>query len=365
VACPTNFFKRARQPDKDSIMHRIVLLVILGILVITVPAVAQPDDITVNYPTISGSSWPLFLAKEGGYYEKYGMNVELVFGVHPAGIAMIVSGEAQMTVYTLEQSMIASSRDGSLVFTGTPFKKSLFALMSNAEITSVADLRGRRIAVSQIGDAPYNYTSGILSKFGLSSRDVRWFPVGTNANGRASALAAGRVDATMLTAPAYYSLEELGFSSLANLHDYDDLYAPTVYLFTKRGIRENPDLPELMTKAHAEAIKRFYDDKAFAVDAYLAYDPQMERTDVERMYDGYREGNTFERIPYLPAAAVQYVLDNAADENLVTQMRGFDFNEVIDQSVVDRLIDEGFFEELFGDQISVEQDEKAALAFGK
>ena len=73
----------------------------------------------------------MFLAMEGGYYEKYGMDVELVFGVHPAGIAMIVSGDAEMTIYTLEQSMIASSRDGSLVFMGTPFKKSLFALMAN------------------------------------------------------------------------------------------------------------------------------------------------------------------------------------------------------------------------------------------
>ena len=160
-------------------MYRILALTITSVLVMAAPVAAQLGEITINYPTISGSSWPMFLAKEGGYYEKYGLDADLVFGVHPAGIAMIVSGEAQMTIYTLEQSMIASSRDGSLVFIGTPFKKSLFALMARSEITSVADLRGRRIGVSQIGDAPYNYTSGILSKFGLTSRDVRWFPVGT------------------------------------------------------------------------------------------------------------------------------------------------------------------------------------------
>jgi ABC-type nitrate/sulfonate/bicarbonate transport system substrate-binding protein len=346
-------------------MYRILALTIISALAMATRAPAQLSEITINYPTISGSSWPMFLAKEGGYYEKYGLDAELVFGVHPAGVAMIVSGDAQMTIYTLEQSMIASSRDGSLVFMGTPFKKSLFALMSRSEITSVADLRGRRIAVSQIGDAPYNYTSGILSKFGLTARDVRWFPVGTNANGRASALAGGRVDATLLTAPAYYSLEEMGYRSLANLHDYDDLYAPTVYLFTKKTVEANPDLPELMIKAHAEAIKRFYDDKDFAVDTYLEYDPLIERGDVERMYEGYHDGDTFERIPYIPAAAVQYVLDNAADPNLVTQMRRFDFNEVIDQSVINRLIQEGFFVGLFGEEVLAEQDAKAPLAFGR
>ncbi len=71
--------------------------------------------------------WPLYLAKEGGYYQKYGLDVNLVFGVHPAGIAMIVSGEAVMTAYTLEQSMQAASKDGSLIALGSPFKKSAYS----------------------------------------------------------------------------------------------------------------------------------------------------------------------------------------------------------------------------------------------
>src|SRR6266513_2111225 len=88
---------------------------------------APLQKVTINYPTRTGQVWPLYLAKEGGYYEKYGLDVSLVFGVHPAGIAMVVSGEAVMTAYTLEQAMQASSKDGSLVALGSPFKKSLFA----------------------------------------------------------------------------------------------------------------------------------------------------------------------------------------------------------------------------------------------
>ena len=29
----------------------------------------QLQKVTLNYPTRSGASWPLFIAKEGGYYE--------------------------------------------------------------------------------------------------------------------------------------------------------------------------------------------------------------------------------------------------------------------------------------------------------
>ena len=61
----------------------------------------QLTPITINYPTRTGQVWPLYIAKEGGYYAKYGYDVKLAFGVHPAGIAMLVSGEAVMTPYTL------------------------------------------------------------------------------------------------------------------------------------------------------------------------------------------------------------------------------------------------------------------------
>jgi ABC-type nitrate/sulfonate/bicarbonate transport system substrate-binding protein len=323
---------------------------------------AQLQKITINYPTRTGQVWPLYLAKEGGYYQKYGLDANLVFGVHPAGIAMLVSGEAVMTAYTLEQAMQASSKDGSLIALGSPFKKSLFSLMAAKNIGSVRDLRGKRIGVSQIGDAPYNYTVGLIAKAGLMPRDVQWVPVGTDVNGRAAALVSGRVEATMLTAPVYFKFEEQGFRNLGNISDYDDIYAPSVYLFKKSTIAANPKLPEQLMKAHAEAIKRFYDDKPFAVKAYLAWDKQ-EPADIERVYDHYREVNTYERVPYIPAAAVKYILDHPADAQTAAQLRKYDFRKVIDNSLVDRLVQEGFFEQLFGPDIKAEEERKKKISF--
>ena len=63
--------------------------------------------------------------------------------------------------------------------------------MSRKDIASVTDLKGKTIAVSQIGDPPYNYTSALLAKFGLGPRDVQWIAAGADANGRAAALASG------------------------------------------------------------------------------------------------------------------------------------------------------------------------------
>ena len=71
-------------------------------------------------------------------------------------------------------------------------------------------------------------------------------------------------------------------------------------MFSKKAIADNPRLPEQIVRAHAEAIKRFYDDKAFAVKAYISYDKQPE-ADVARIYDLYQKGNIFDRVPYVLA----------------------------------------------------------------
>src|SRR5262245_38187278 len=208
----------------------------LVILVTASFLLQQPQKIIINFPTRSGASWPLFIAKEGGYYQKYGLDASLVFANHPAGVAMVVSGDAQMTSYSLESAMQATAGDRSLVMVGNSLSKAVFALVARKEFGNVKDLKGKRIAVSQIGDPPYNYGIALLKKFGLSSRDVQWVPIGTDVNGRVAALQGGRVEATMLTAPAYFKLEAVGYKTITTLTDYDDIFASTMYLMKKSTI---------------------------------------------------------------------------------------------------------------------------------
>jgi ABC-type nitrate/sulfonate/bicarbonate transport system substrate-binding protein len=316
--------------------------------------------VKINFPTRSAASWPMFIAKEGGYYAKQGLDVELIFGSGPLGVAQITSGEAVMTNSSMEQAIQASSRDASLVMMGSSLNKGMFSLMASKNFTAIPQLKGKTFAVSQMGDAPYNYTLALLKKYSLTARDVEWVTVGTDAKARATALVSGRADATLLTAPQYFRVEEQGFTNLANLADYDDVYASTVYLFTKAAVAKDPKLPELIIKAHAEAIKRYYEDKAFAVKAYLAYDMQAQ-ADIERIYDWNTQRNLMERVPYVLATAVTAIKEQANSQP-TTQTRDLDVKSVVDNSVVDRLVKDGYFEELFGAGIKEEIDRKSNMA---
>jgi len=46
-------------------------------------------------------------------------------------------------------------------------------------------------------------------------------------------------------------------------------------------------------------------------------------------------------------------------------LKDFDFSKSVDNSLVDQLVKEGFFERLFGPAIREEQQKKQALSFGR
>src|SRR5262245_32158262 len=231
---------------------RILFMLCIAVVVLDttlVSAQGQLQKTAINFPTRSGASWPMFIAKEGGYYQKYGLDVNLAFGAGTIGVAMISSGEAGMTNSSMEQALQAGSRDpNALVMMGSTLNRGMFALMVPNKTASAKELRGKRIAVSQIVDAPYNYSVALLAKFGLKPRDVQWVPVGTDVNARAVALTSGRADGTLLTAPAYFPLEKQGYKAIANMGDYSDIYASTVYLFTRKTVAANPKMPEAIVK---------------------------------------------------------------------------------------------------------------------
>jgi hypothetical protein len=133
----------------------------------------------------------------------------------------------------------------------------------------------------------------------------------------------------------------------------------------KSDLKNDTRLAESLIKAHAEAIKKFYEDKPAALAAYSKYEPDSSAADVDRTYELYAKPQAFERVPYVLRDAVNSVLKQQSDPQLAERMKAYDWKQVIDNSIVDKLVKEGFFVQLFGDSIKAEQERKASLAFGK
>src|SRR5215218_7189048 len=98
-----------------------------------------PQKLKSIFPTRSGSSWTMWLAKDAGLYDKYGLDVTPDFGVHPVGIAGLISGEVQFSNYSLDDVAAASARDPVLVTIGGLLRRGSFALMARSEFKSVEE----------------------------------------------------------------------------------------------------------------------------------------------------------------------------------------------------------------------------------
>jgi ABC-type nitrate/sulfonate/bicarbonate transport system substrate-binding protein len=308
----------------------------------------------------SGASWPLWIAKEARLYSKYGLDVELVYAVHPGPIAAIISGHAAMTSAGSDPALLAAAKDPSLVVLGGFMNKGSFAMIGSKTATDMKQLAGKKIGVGRVGDPPYHMAVSLLKKYGMMARDVQWVSIGVDAAARAAALQTGQVDAALITAPAYFRLQAAGLPVLAVLLDHEDIYVSTYYLFRKEALTKERPMAMGFVKAHAEAIKRFYDDKAFATGIMIKYGGARNADDANRVYDLFQKARVLESIPYALKGSVDAVIERQGQD-----LKGADLTKMIDNSLVDQLVREKYFEKVFGATIRDEQQRRQAQAFGR
>ena len=358
----------ARQPGDLAMPNRlsrrlgVVACCFVVLVSLTAPSLfAQPlRKAVAMVGARSGASWPLWIAKEARLYAKYGLDVELVYAVHPGPIAAIISGHATMTSSGSDPALLAAAKDPSLVVLGGFMNKGSFAMIGSKTATDMKQLGGKKIGVGRVGDPPYHMAVSLLKKFGLTARDVQWVSVGVDAAARAAALQSGQIDASLITAPAYFRLQSAGLPVLAVLLDHEDIYVSTYYLFRREALAQDRSTALGFMKAHAEAIKRFYDDKSYAAQIMIKYGGTRNLDDANRVYELFKNAHVLEPIPYVLKGSVEAVVERQGAE-----LKGADLGKIVDNSLVDQLVKEKYFEAVFGASIRDEQRRKQAMAFGR
>jgi ABC-type nitrate/sulfonate/bicarbonate transport system substrate-binding protein len=352
---------RNRRLGRSQYRGRVALLVFLLLSSVAMPSFGQTlRKAVAMVGARSGASWPLWIAKEARLYAKHGLEVELVYAVHPGPIAAIMSGHATMTSSGSDPALLAAAKDPSLVVLGGFMNKGSFAMIGSKSVTAMKQLGGKKIGVGRVGDPPYHMAVSLLKKFGMTARDVQWVSVGVDAAARAAALQSGQIDAALITAPAYFRLQSAGLPVLAVLLDHEDIYVSTYYLFRREALTKERSAALAFMKAHAEAIKRFYDDKTYASEIMIKYGGTRNLDDANRVYDLYKNARVLEPIPYALKGSVEAVVARQGAE-----LKGADLTRIVDNSLVDQLVREKYFEAVFGESIRDEQQRRQALAFGR
>jgi ABC-type nitrate/sulfonate/bicarbonate transport system substrate-binding protein len=248
-----------------------------------------------------------------------------------------------------------------LVTIGGLLRRGSFALMARSEFKAVQDLKGKRMGVGRVGDPPYHYTIGLFKEYGMKSSDVQWVPTGTDAAARVTMLISGQIDAALVTPPAWYRLEAQGLKPLTLMEEHEKIVLTVGNTFKKSWVAANPEVPEKILRAQAEAIKLFYSDKAQAVAIYRKFDKAVSEADAGRVWDSAARLNIIDRIPLMQKASAEAVVDRIGTD--IPALKTFDFQKCIDNGPVRKLIAEGFYIKVFGDGIKAEQDRLLQTAF--
>lgn len=190
------------------------------LFVIGPAAIAEAARLRLSVPVHGVSHVAFYAAKEKGYFQEEGLEVEVILMSAPIGIRALIAGDVD-----------ASTVGGSAlppIFRGAPlrmvfisFDKPTHWLYAKPEIRSVKDLKGRKVAVDGLGGTLESLLRTVLEKNGLEGgRDVPFLAIGTPP-GRFLALTSGSVDASLFTFPLNFRAEEAGFRELVNFVKQD------------------------------------------------------------------------------------------------------------------------------------------------
>jgi NitT/TauT family transport system substrate-binding protein len=200
---------------------RMIVFVALAINLFLL-APARGEVITIGISTPGLYEIPTEIAQRKGFYKDEGLDVRKVVvrtGLH---VAALLAGELD---YSTVSGLIGRATMQGLPVKGVMgwFDRPLHILVARAGNKTIADLRGKRIAVSTVGSAPHIIVREALTQAGINpDKEVATLAVGGSSD-RLTALVSGAVDATALDLAYMDKAEKLGLVPLLYLGDVVNL----------------------------------------------------------------------------------------------------------------------------------------------
>jgi ABC-type nitrate/sulfonate/bicarbonate transport system substrate-binding protein len=226
---------------------------------------------------------PYPIAQERGYMQEEGIDLRVILARAELSVQATVAGSFQF-------NMAGNMAVVNVMKGGAPFKvilstndKVLSWILSKPEITSLRDLKGKRIATSGVANVTLIMAKQVMLKHGIDAdREINFINTGGGTNG-VRALIAGAVDGVVAsTAERYIGIQagmrELSFIGSEVKNSWGTMAT------TDQLIQEKPKLVAGMIKASLKAL-RFIRSQRDATIAIAMKFADLDKNIATRMYD--------------------------------------------------------------------------------
>ena len=228
------------------------LAMLVLVVVSVVPVPAQDPKVTIAMSGWTGFA-PLSLAEKAGLFKKHGVDATIKFIPQKDRHLAIASGDVACAATTVE-TWIVWNANGVATRQVVQLDKSYGAdgMVVRKEIAKIVDLRGKTVAASAPGTAPYFTLAWFLKKNGLSVKDVK--VVNLEPGPAAQAFIAGQNDAAMTYEPYLSSVREKPEAGriIATTLDYPMIM--DTFGCTPKFIQEQPKLVQGMVNGYFDAL---------------------------------------------------------------------------------------------------------------
>jgi NitT/TauT family transport system substrate-binding protein len=296
---------------------------------------AELRKITFGYSSIGAMATGVWMAKEVDAFEKHGIHADLIYiSSGPVVVQALIGGDLHGMSGASNAVINAVLSGAQIVAVGGTANRPYHRLWVQPEINRLEDLRGKTLGVTRFGSITDNLTRILLRRNGLENA-VSVRQLGGN-------LEVGAAFQQKAIAGAVTSELRIGAhvaaKILVNLIDMGIPYSMNMIAVSRDYFRRNPQTVEGMVRAYAEGVAALNQQKERALKAIAKY---SRLTDPRAIEDHYRDSVTYlDRIPRAEPEAISTILEFMGK-------RGIPVETFVDDSIVDRMVREGFIDKLY------------------
>lgn len=320
----------------------VLLFCLVGLLF---PCSASAEKFIIAWSAVSALNSPFWMMNDAGFLKQEGLDMELVYiASSPTVARATLAGEIVISGANSQVIVDVGLNGGDLVAMGAITNVVAFYVMAAPEIKSVADLKGKVVGVTRFGASTDFGMRMLLSKYGLeAAKDVPFIQIGGMPE-LAAALSKKTVFAAPMSQPMVYVAQQAGMRMLANLAKEEIPFMHIGLTTSKKWMREHRPQAKAFIRAYGRAIHFIHWRKEETRAIFAKYtkinDPAMLDGSIQYGYD------FMEKIPLVKAPAFQVTLDQIAKTN--PKAKQAKPEQFFDNSLVQELVDEGFFVKLWG-----------------
>jgi len=319
-------------------VRRISVLIAAGVFVfisLTSARAAELRKVVFGFSTVGAMAAGSWMAKEIGAYEKYGIDAELIYiSSGPVVVQALLGGDVTGGIAATNAVIAAVLRGAPLVSVASTANRPYHRLWVQPEIHRFEDLRGKTLGVTRFGSVTDNLTRMILKKNGLENAvNVRQMG-GTI---EVSAAFQNRQIAGAVTSSLRVE-SNMQPRLLAKLEDMGIQYSMDVIAHSRDDLKRSPQVVEGMVRAYIEGVAAMHFQKERAFKAIAKY---ARLRDPKKIDEIYQDSIVYlEKTPRVEPEAINSILEFMGKKGVPPET-------FADNSMVDKLVREGFIDRLY------------------